>query len=232
MESCRESVRNSAARSAFLFGVRREPPPWCAVSPRLFVMAKKDYPRAPPNPHHEGESNKRLAPRPVHRLTEAGAYIITAGTYQRQHFFDSPERLTILHDRLLDLAQDYGCQLQAWAVLSNHYHIVTDSPDDPSMLSTMIRQLHWETAVAVNDLDGTPGRKVWFNYWDKHLTFEKSYLARLNYVHYNPQKHGLCLDAEDYIWCSASWFSKKASPSFLRTVRSFRSDRLTDPDPF
>jgi putative transposase len=169
---------------------------------------------------------------PVHRLGEAGAYIVTAGTYQKQHFFASPERLTILHDRLLDLAQSFGWMLQAWALFSNHYHFVGIAPPDPASLRALIRQLHWETAVSVNDLDGTPGRKVWFNYWDKLLTFEKSYLVRLNYVHYNPQKHGLCVRAEEYPWCSASWFEKTASPGFLRTVKSFRSERLNDPDPF
>ena len=169
---------------------------------------------------------------PVHHLGEAGAYIVTTGTYQKQHFFASPERLSILHDRLLGVAEEYDQALQAWAVLSNHYHFVTISPADPESLRLMIRQLHWETAVAVNDLDGTPGRKVWFNYWDKLLTYERSYLARLNYVHYNPLKHGLCEVAERYPWCSAGWFERTSAPGFLRTVKSFRSDRVNVPDAY
>jgi len=29
------------------------------------------------------------------------------------------------------------------------------------------------------------------NFWDTRLTFEKSWLARLKYVHHNPLYHGL-----------------------------------------
>lgn len=101
---------------------------------------------------------------PIHVLSEAGAYIVTAGAYNRQHFFNSPERLTLLHDKLLTLAEEYEWALQAWAVLSNHYHFVSVSPPDPSNLVRMIERLHWETAVAINEMDGTPGRQVWFNY--------------------------------------------------------------------
>ena len=64
---------------------------------------------------------------------------------------------------------------------------------------------HANTARAVNDLDGLEGRQVWHNFWDKHLTYEKSYLARLNYVHQNAVKHGLAPVANQYPWCSAAW---------------------------
>jgi putative transposase len=163
---------------------------------------------------------------PVHSLDQPGAYILTAGTYLKQHFFATPERLTLLHDRLLDLAEDYGCSMQAWSLFSNHYHFVCLSPPDPADIRRMITQLHWETAVSINHLDGTPGRQVWFNYWDKHITFHKSYLVRLKYVHNNPVKHRLVQSAETYPWCSAAWFERTAPPGFARTVKSFGCDKV------
>jgi len=44
---------------------------------------------------------------PIHKLTEAGAYMITGGTLYKRHYFNSAERLTLLHDMLLDLAQEF-----------------------------------------------------------------------------------------------------------------------------
>jgi len=32
------------------------------------------------------------------------------------------------------------------------------------------------------------GRTVWFQFWDTKLTYERSYLARLNYVHQKTPK--------------------------------------------
>ena len=42
--------------------------------------------------------------------------------------------------------------------------------------------LHRELALRLNQMDGTPSRKVMYQFWDTELTFETSYLARLNYV--------------------------------------------------
>ena len=96
----------------------------------------------------------------------------------------------------------------------------------------MLSELHTRTAISVNEMDSTPGRQVWFDYWDTHLTFPRSYFARLNYVHQNPVKHGVVKAAEDYPWCSARWFEARAPEPFKRTVRSFKIDRVSVPDDF
>jgi putative transposase len=96
----------------------------------------------------------------------------------------------------------------------------------------MLAHLHGDTARAVNRRDGVTGRKVWFNYWDTQLTYQKSYYARLNYVHSNPVHHGVVPDAEAYPWCSAGWFAEKAERSFYRMVRSFKIDSVKVFDDF
>jgi putative transposase len=67
-------------------------------------------------------------------------------------------------------------------------------------LPRMLGLLHEKTAKWINRLDNTPGRKVWHNFRETRLTYEKSYLARLNYVHRNPVKHKLVLVANQYPW--------------------------------
>jgi putative transposase len=99
--------------------------------------------------------------------------------------------------------------LEAWAIFSNHYHVVGHSPADQDTaknLSRMLGLLHEKTAKWVNKLDDASARKIWHNYRETRLTYEKSYLARLNYVHQNPVKHGLVPVANQYPWCSARWF--------------------------
>jgi putative transposase len=84
----------------------------------------------------------------------------------------------------------------------------------------------------VNKLDGAAGRAVWYRCWDTRLTYEKSYLARLAYVHTNPVKHGLVADAREYRWCSAAWFAEKSERAFYETVMSFKTDRVNVYDDF
>jgi REP-associated tyrosine transposase len=169
---------------------------------------------------------------PTHRLTEAGAYMVTAGTYRKLHHFRTAERLSFLQGQLLSLARAHGWQLQAWAVFSNHYHFVATAPADPGSLRVLARQLHSVSAREANRLDRANGRQVWFEYWDTHLTFERSYLARLQYVLQNPVHHGLVRVASAYPWCSARWFEQSASRAFYKTVTAFKIDRVNVRDEY
>ena len=82
----------------------------------------------------------------------------------------------------------------------------------------------------MNRLDGCPGRRLWHNYRDTHLTFEKSYLTRLAYTHFNPVHHGLVRDAAEYPWCSARQFAEEVSPAWFATVQSFRYEKVAQDD--
>jgi putative transposase len=166
---------------------------------------------------------------PHHQLLDSGTYFVTVGTYLKRHHFRGAERLRVLHRGLLTVARDFGWQLEAWAVFSNHYHFVAHSPssaDDARSLSAMLGVLHEKTAKWLNRLDGTQGRQVWHNFRETLLTYQKSYLARLNYVHHNAVKHGLVPVASQYPWCSAPWFERTATRAQIETLYRFRMDRL------
>ena len=169
---------------------------------------------------------------PVHRLDTTGVYIVTAATLYKTHYFRSPDKLTILENYLLSLAKDYRWQLESWSVFSNHYHFIARSEALSGDLKQMISQLHTQTAIEINRLDGSAGRRVWFNFWDTKLTYQRSYFARLNYVNKNPEKHGLVKDARQYPWCSAAWFEKTAPRAMVRTVNSFKIDQVHVYDDF
>src|SRR6266568_5148043 len=149
---------------------------------------------------------------PTHRLDSAGAYMVTAATYHKEPLFRSAKRLTLLCEKLLELAPQHG-----WK---------------PEALPRLIGHLHTVTAKEINRQDETPGRKVWFQYWDSHLTYPRSFLARLNYVHCNAVKHGLVRQPTQYPWCSAGWFEREAERPFYQTVMRIRSDRINVKDDF
>jgi len=86
---------------------------------------------------------------PTHQLAHQGTYFVTASTYLKAHHFRGAERLRVLHRGLLTVARDFGWQLEAWAVFSNHYHFVGHSPvteRDASSLPAMLTLLHEKTA--------------------------------------------------------------------------------------
>ncbi|MCU0292912.1 MAG: transposase [Thermoanaerobaculaceae bacterium] len=170
--------------------------------------------------------------RPSHVFDPGRSYILTAGTLDKVLLFQGEERLCLLRDTLADVASSYGWQLQAWAILANHYHFVAQAPEDASSLRPMLQRLHSQTARGINRLDDKPGRRVWFQYWDTCITFEKSYLARLRYVHYNAVKHGVVAVAADYPYCSAAWFEQSGESAFVRKVQSYECERVNVVDDF
>ena len=169
---------------------------------------------------------------PVHKLTDYGVYFVTAGTLNKLHLFTDDTRLSLLEHHLLAKANLYHWQIEAWAAFANHYHFVARGCRNSSDLGKLLKHVHSDTARELNKLDQTPGRQVWHNFWDTRLTFERSYLARLNYVHQNAVHHGLVPVANQYRWCSAAWFERVATTAMVQTIYSFKTDRLEVEDDF
>jgi len=169
---------------------------------------------------------------PPHRFDAAGTYMITAATFQKAHRFKGSERLDMLMEALFRYATEYEWQLQAWALFPNHYHFIAVSPAHPKTLARFLNTLHMKTARAVNQMDGTPGRRVWFQYWDSQITFTNSYWPRLRYVHENAVHHGIVPVANQYRWCSARWFEETAEPTLQRKLMSYAYDKIRVSDHF
>lgn len=121
-----------------------------------------------------------------------------------------------------------GCLLKSLSLIA-HSPLGEEGAQN---LPRMLGLLHEKTAKWINALDDAAGREVWHNFWDTRLTYEKSYLARLNYVHQNPVKHGLVAVANQYPWCSAGWFERTARPVHVKTIYGFKTDSLKVQDEY
>ncbi len=172
---------------------------------------------------------------PAHRLEARGAYMVTCGTLHKVPVLTTPERLSEFQSLLFEQSEKFRWRLQAWAVMSNHYHWVGVSPEeepDARSLKTLVAQMHEVSAKRLNQADGLGGRRVWCNYWDSHITFETSYLARLKYVHDNPAHHGVVPSAANYLWCSRAWLERTANRAFVKQLDGFKTDSLKVPDDY
>jgi len=105
---------------------------------------------------------------PVHRFTQAAIYFITAATYLKQHFFRTKAALDGLQASLFAKAKQDDCWLQAWALFSNHYHLVIQCEHGEN-IRKMLRAFHIDSAIDINRADATKGRQVWFQFRDTML---------------------------------------------------------------
>jgi putative transposase len=168
---------------------------------------------------------------PLHRFVPNAVHMITASTLHKKHLFKNPRSLSFLQDTLLTGFREYGWSIHAWACLSNHYHLIAQAPPEGN-LSTTLQTIHSRIGSGLNEMDQASGRQVMYQFWDRCITFDNSYYARMHYVIQNPVKHGLVEDAKLYPYCSAAWFERNNPKSICRRVRSYKCDKVSEPDDF
>lgn len=118
------------------------------LRPRISTTALQDASRLAEVFHwslQQSHVGDFLASCALHRLTEHGIYFVTAATLHHAHHFRTKERLEVLHRGLLKVCADYGWRLEAWAVFSNHYHFVAESPGMAESLPAMLGNLAVDT---------------------------------------------------------------------------------------
>jgi putative transposase len=142
--------------------------------------------------------------------------MVTAGTYRKTPIFNTPDKLGLLQAIITERCSLLGWNLQAWAILTNHYHFIAQAPTDGRDIQALIRSIHSMSAILVNRMDGITGRRVWYNYWDTCIRSETEFIARLKYVLHNPERHGVVEDFREYPYSSYLMFAEKNDEA-LRT---------------
>ncbi len=169
---------------------------------------------------------------PPHWFVPNAIYMVTGATLYQKPWLDSAEKKRHFCETLMERSSLLSWAIEAWAVMSNHYHFVARAPEDATTLKALVQGIHSISAKFVNKLDRASGRRIWYNYWDSCITHDTSYFARLNYVHQNPVKHGLVEEAVEYPFCSYKWFLDTESVEFRSLVLSQPIDQVNIKDDF
>ncbi len=153
-------------------------------------------------------------PHPVHDRT---LYLLTASCYGHQCIINSPERRRELLDAIFEHFLSAGMEIAAWVILPNHYHLIADAVN-LAELGQVFRAIHGATARYWNLADEQAGRKVWYRYTDRAIRSERHYFTTLNYIHYNPVKHGWA--SLPYAWphSSVHWYLQHMGRDWLRDL--------------
>jgi putative transposase len=152
---------------------------------------------------------------PPHLFRSGATYFLTASTLEHYPLMLPPHRRQQCIDAWLFATGQQGWSLVAWVVLPNHPHLLAVAPGEGADVARLVRSVHRFTSGRWNVEDGRHGRQVWWNFRDKCISYERSFYARLNYIHWNPVKHGLVERPEDYPFSSYRAFLED-SESLLR----------------
>lgn len=153
---------------------------------------------------------------PPHPYRENGTYLITAANFEHVHIMNSPKRRFAFQELMLREFQGIHAEIVGWVILPNHYHILI-TVDSLSLVSNCLRLLHGRTSHDWNVEDGLKEkRKVWYRFADRLMRNETQLYQTLNYIHYNPIKHGYVTDIQAWQWSSIHMYENEKGTDWLQ----------------
>ena len=156
------------------------------------------------------------APYPVH-----SANFFTATIYEWELVLADDRHKEIIIESLQFLVTKNRIELNAFVVMSNHIHLIWQvlvgfMPSDiqASFMKYTAQQI--KRSLIKNKSDMLAGFKVnkydrEYQIWKREplsveLITEAVFIQKLEYIHYNPVRAGLCSVPEDYYYSSAKFY--------------------------
>ena len=145
----------------------------------------------------------------------------TATIHNWQHLLANDKHKDIIVDSLKFLVAEKRIELNAFVIMSNHIHLIWQamfgfSPSDiqSSFMKYTAQQL--KNSLTKNNTDTLASFKVNkynrdYQFWKRdslgiELISPAVFEQKLNYIHDNPVKAGLCINPEDYYYLSAKFY--------------------------
>ena len=132
----------------------------------------------------------------LRRYYEMGhTYFVTCVTYARMP-------ILIEYENELWRAFDFvkkqmSFELMAWVIIPDHFHLVI-RPFDTD-LSEIMKGIKLKFAGAYRSINRLRCGRVWQNrFWDHVIRDQRDMNSHLDYIHFNPVKHGLVKRPLDY----------------------------------
>ncbi len=155
---------------------------------------------------------------PPHPFRQAGYYLITAANFEHAPIMAAPARCTEFETHLMETMQGIQADVVGWVVLPNHYHVLV-GVESLDWVSAALKGLHGTTSREWNVADGQTGqRRVWYKFTDRMIRDQAHYYRALNYIHYNPVKHGYLSDLYEWPWSSVHNYFETQGREWLRKM--------------
>ena len=154
---------------------------------------------------------------------------ITAVCYQREPFLKPQSSKRLLLEVLNDVKQVQPFQMLAYVILDDHFHWMI-KPSEGESFSKIMQSVKLKFTNRYKKLH-TQNNKVstWQKrFWDHVIRDEEDLKRHLDYIHYNPIKHGLVNTLNQYPYSSFLhhvgrgrydlYWGTSTTPEYLQTM--------------
>jgi putative transposase len=126
-------------------------------------------------------------------------YFFTLVTFDRQPILCGEQEITRLRSAFRAVRATHPFELLAMVVLPDHLHCIWQLPDGDSDFAKrwMLVKRHFSRATPATEGDVSASRRrkreraIWQRrYWEHRIRDEDDFARHLDYIHYNPVRHG------------------------------------------
>ncbi len=121
-----------------------------------------------------------------------GSYFFTLVTFQRKNILASPEHISRLLAAIERVSKRHPFSLEAWVILPDHLHCIWGMPGQDFDFSLRWRLIKGYFSAGLTYPTNHRGEKeIWQRrFWEHSLRDEVDWRRHMDYIHYNPVKHG------------------------------------------
>jgi putative transposase len=133
-----------------------------------------------------------------------GMYFFTVVTHDRAPYFADTANVAHLRAAFRQVKAARPFELAAVAILPDHLHCLWRLPEGDDDYSSRWREIKKAASRRiVPSADDRHERPVWQRrFWEHAIRDEADWRAHMDYIHYNPVKHGLATRPADWPWSS------------------------------
>jgi putative transposase len=136
---------------------------------------------------------------------EGYTYFITNLTYRRQRFLS--DNIDLFWNAVEAAKQKTLFDMTAWVILPDHFHLLIYF--DKGNISNIMKGIKLAFSAHFRKRQGLTAGRTWQNgFWDHIIRTEEDLKRHLDYIHFNPVKHGLVRRAVDYPYSSIHLFKE------------------------
>jgi putative transposase len=156
-------------------------------------------------------TNRRQGMSDYRRPQNAGGlYFFTLVTANRRPVLTDPDLRRALHDAIIVVRQRYPFTIHAWVLLPDHMHCIWALPEHDadfskrwSMIKKLVSQHYAPESVRSYSKHLRRESGLWQRrLWEHQVRDDEDYRRHMDYLHWNPVKHGFVQSVVDWPWSS------------------------------
>ena len=138
------------------------------------------------------------------RFQQSGrSHFVTFSCFHRQPLLSCAHARDVFEAALERMRRSYSLRVYGYVVMPEHAHVLVSEPERATLATALKSLKQGVSRKLIGDAEHFWQRR----YYDFNIRDYEQFVEKLNYIHGNPVKRGLCKHPQDWKWSSFSHYA-------------------------